>query len=424
MALKVPKDRRRRTGFAPSGAARSRSSRQKSRQTTVNIPLMAITLVIGLVCWFIGRILYSAWVDSMPRPLLIGILFAGLCFVLCFAVYFYSKIAGIFEQNIVMGGSDGGVLVILLLAVIAVFLLAMLFQWVYGLDFGKQVTEPTSYVFLIDDSGSMEGNDPSQERYRAISDVLDDMPDSFEYMVYGFSNDAYIVRDMAPISDGVPDLSGNSSGGTAIRGVLDRALEDHDRGIWNGGENPKVILLTDGAATDIGLLSSINSTLRRYAAAHISVSTVGLGNVDVSLMTKIAQMTGGVFIDVEDAGQLSEAMRSAASAYTSRDLLTARYQPNMDFLYGLMRVLFLSILGMLIGIAVAVAYGLQESVSLTMVSSLIMSVIGALAMELGTGAAGLSGGWMWLALWLLIATTIAAKISSYRGSSYRRLGAL
>lgn len=46
--------------------------------------------------------------------------------------------------------------------------LGTLFQWIYGLHYDREPTEPTAYIFVIDDSGSMESNDPDQLRYNIL----------------------------------------------------------------------------------------------------------------------------------------------------------------------------------------------------------------------------------------------------------------
>ena len=249
----------------------------------------------------------------------------------------------------------------LLVGIIIIFGVGTLFQWLYSLNPNDENIAPTSYIFVIDDSSSMQDNDSSGERFRAIHVVLKDMPDDFPYMVYGFSNDAIIVKKMGPISDGIPQFEGNYSGGTEIKLTLTKIMSDMENGVWDGGETPKVILLTDGYATDIGWFTNISKILKQYAAKHVSISTVGLGQVDTNLMNKIAKSTGGVFIDVSDAAALSEAMNTAAREYADRDLLSIRYISSFNVIYGFLRVLFLSLLGSGLGFLVAVAYGFQES---------------------------------------------------------------
>ena len=226
-----------------------------------------------------------------------------------------------------------------LLAPVLFVALGALFQWIYGLHINPNSSEPTSYVFVIDDSGSMEENDPGQLRYDAIGEVLEKKPSDFPYMVYGFANDVILLREMQPVSNGTAGLIGNSNGGTSIKGALDQVISDYQNGVWDGGRSPKVILLTDGYATDLGWFSSISGTLKQYARNRISISTIGLGDVDVGLLERIAAATGGVFIDISDASSLADAMENAATQYAIDDLLTTRYPGRMDILFGFLRIL-------------------------------------------------------------------------------------
>lgn len=396
---------------------------QKSKNTMLNLFLLIMTLVVGFFMWWICLFFYYTLIDIMPRPVLIGIMFGIFSGMLSISVFLASNLRGEFEQNIFTGDSSRlSTVIVLFLAHIILFVLAMLFQWIYGLNFHAQLIEPTSYIFAIDDSGSMEQNDPENIRYQAVKEVLKDRPDSFSYMIYSFSDDVSIRKEMGTIAEGMPEIVGQSSGGTAIKRTLNQILADYRRGAWKGGKNPKIVLLTDGFATDLGWFDSLDKVLRGFAKEGISISTVGLGEVDVKLMTQIAESTGGVFVDVQDLGGLSGAMTIAATQYTSRDLLSSRFISSGNLVYAFLRILFLSILGVAIGLIVAIAYGLPDSLQVILVSSMIKSVVGAITLELGTLAVAASDKLLWLFLWILIATTIAIKVGMFRGRSQRVLG--
>ena len=425
MALRPPKQRRRSTMSQNNAGAYGNSgthSLQRSKPMDPNILLIPITIVTGIILWLVERAIYSALLNSIPRAVLLGIMFGVLALGLSLIVFGYSTAAGIFNENVITGSSgSGSVIVMLLLGIIVMFGAGTLFQWLYSLNPNDENIAPTSYIFVIDDSGSMQDNDSSGERFRAIQEVLKDMPDDFSYMVYTFSNDASIVKKMGPISDGIPQLVGAYSGGTEIKLTLTKIMDDMENNVWDGGETPKVILLTDGYATDIGWFTNISKILKQYAAKHVSVSTVGLGHVDTNLMNKIAKSTGGVFIDVSDAGALSEAMNTAAREYADRDLLSTRYISALNVLYGFLRVLFLSLLGGGLGFLVAVAYGFQDSTLLIIVSSIVKSVLGAAIMELGTSVLGFSDKFMWLVLWMFLSITLATKVASSHNRRERTL---
>lgn len=411
MALKPPKRRQ----SVSKGA-------QHNGATTINIGLIPITIVVGILAWIIGNFFYSKLVDTIPRSMLIGIVFVLLYIMLAMVIFGFSNATSAFEENILTGGSSQGIVIaILLIAAVFIFAVATLFQWIYGLNFKQENLEPSSYIFVIDDSGSMKENDQNQERYAAIPEVLNGKGSDFPYMIYSFSDNVKLVRDMSPASKGIPPINGNSHGSTAMKAALIQVIDDYETGKWDGGSTPKVVLLTDGYATDIGFLNPINKVLKRYTAAHVSVSTVGLGHVDKSLMNKIAKTTGGVFIDVSDASDLSKAMTSAATQYTDRDLLSTRYTTKFSVLYGVIRILFITILGTAIGLLMAVAYGSQDSTSLTGISSFIKTLVGAILMEIGTSVVGVSDRFTWLVLWILIALTLTNKIVTRKRENNRSM---
>ena len=126
-------------------------------------------------------------------------------------------------------------------------------------------------------------------------------------------------------------------------------------------------------------------------------------------MRKIAETTGGVYISVDEAAELSNAMTTAATSNTSRDLVSTRNMRKLNLLYGFLRILFVTLLGTLIGGLVAFAYGNQDSYIVSTVASAVTSLIGALLMELLTGPLHLNDRFAWLFMWIFIALTILLK---------------
>ena len=379
---------------------------------TLNIPILVSSVIAGAVLWFVCYLLYKGLLTHIPRALLIGILFAVLTVGICLTIFIISNMGGDYKGDIFGGGSE--TILILIGGTLLLFGLAILFQWIYGMNFSHQVDEPTSYIFVIDDSGSMEGNDPNYTRYSSILSVMDGMPEDFPYMVYGFTTDAYILRDMKPRQNG-ESFAGESDGGTDIKAALDRVLQDYKNGVWDGGNNPKVLLLSDGES--YGLMRRL---LNDYAREGISISTVGFGSVNSRLMQRIANRTGGIYIYVDDISSLSDAIKTASSSYAKRDLVSARAGRNLGFVYGLLRVLFLTILGVGVGFLGMVAYGRSDSMGITFVSAAITSFLGALIMEIGTSL-GASEVIMWALLWVLIASCVGTfkKMYSFDNSSSR-----
>ena len=422
---------------------------------TLNYRVFIGSVVMGSASWFFCSLLYKAELHKMPRCLLIGLLFL----ILSLAI---TSVAALFGNASLMSPNDVGRTptptppatplgrgarpaarrraasgssmtpamrwVFAILFSVLVFGVAVLFQFLYALE-AVVPSEPTSFVFAIDDSGSMVGNDPLQLRYEALKEALEGEEDSFPFAIYSFADNAILVREMAPKSDGMEDIRGNSSGGTSIRGTLQTIIDDYQAGTWDGGDAPKVVLLTDGQPTDFGSLGDISDILRQYTEAGIAISTVGLGSTDDALMEGIAHSTGGVYISVDGASMLREAMRNASFGIASRDLVSTRYAilgQTADILLGLMRLAFLVLLGFLLCVSAVMAYGgLGADFWNSVLLSFAVSVPGALEMEITTGWLHLDYRIPWFLLWLLFSMLFVweyVSAKAFTRHSHRNLG--
>ena len=129
----------------PSGASGS-GRRVRGQVTTLNFMLLAVSAAAGVVSWIVGTTLYSLLIDSMSRALLIGLIFAVLAAILAAAVYIYSLLSSNFTENIITGDDNPVINIVTLVGgTVLVFVAALIFQWLYGLDFGKVEVGPSSY---------------------------------------------------------------------------------------------------------------------------------------------------------------------------------------------------------------------------------------------------------------------------------------
>lgn len=168
-------------------------------------------------------------------------------------------------------------------------ILGILFEFIYELDFSSVRTVADNYVFAIDNSGSMQDNDPNQERVAAIKQLLSNRDEDVEFAVYTFSEDIRCIREMMPVSAGIEDFTTEPNGGTPIVGVLGKIMDDMESGALPYDEGTQVILLTDGYATDNGFFDfRLNKILKKYNSKKVSVSTVGLGSVDENMLNDIS----------------------------------------------------------------------------------------------------------------------------------------
>ena len=204
----------------------------------------------------------------------------------------------------------------------------------------------------------MQDSDPQNQRVEIVNKLVDNKPDGFKYAVYSFSDSSVKLRDMKGTSDPF-DATFFSDGGTGIRHVLNEVINDVSLGDTETGQSTRVLLLSDGYATDISFAKwSLKSLLKKYVNNNLIVSTVGLGNsVDESLMTDIASMTGGVYVHADDINNLATAMKEAAIGTKDRTMLGFRGYCKTNTLHMIMRILFIFIIGVFIDYLKITVYG-------------------------------------------------------------------
>lgn len=155
-------------------------------------------------------------------------------------------------------------------------------------------------------------------------------------------------------------------------------MEDMESGTLPYDEGCQVILLTDGYATDTSFLNfELNKTLKKFNKKKISISTVGLGYVDEKLLNNISGKTGGISVTTDNVDELEKAGIAVRVTDSSRNLLSSRARTDHNWLYALMRIIFLIILGAgFLGIKLA-ATDDTTNVKMICISSMIGIVAGA-----------------------------------------------
>ena len=104
----------------------------------------------------------------------------------------------------------------------------------------------------------------------------------------------------------------------------------------------------------------------------------------------------------------------SSALYSEDDLVTTRYNSGrLGILFGLLRILFLTILGVGTGAAAGVAYGQMDSMGMVMGTSVVKSLAGALLLEVCTSLFGLPDWIFWLLLWVLIAAVFCTRLVDF-----------
>lgn len=382
-------------------------------KSRINKTVVIISALAGGIVWVLCQYLYSVYKLKIPGVLMIPTLCSILFTVLFVSVWAGSVVTGSFDRQSYLYSGRESMFKYFTVGLVAVFFLTMLLEYVYELNPKQKIIEPSSYIFVIDESGSMGGNDPNGLRYDAIREIMADTDNTLPYMVYSFSSESRVLRNMGTLLSDEPDIPVTCDGATSIRETTLRILQDYKEKKWNGGDNPKIIFLTDGYATDLdngflwfkGNVPEFNAALEEYSDLGINISTVGLGSVDKELMRKMTETTGGVFVSVDQATDLATAMKTAAASYSERDLLSVRYMKHMNSLFGFFRIIFLSLIGILIGGLLSLAYMDNNSIPLILTNSAVGSIIGSILLEIGVQG-GVYQSMLWFLLWILFAATM------------------
>lgn len=169
---------------------------------------------------------------------------------------------------------------------------------------------PADVALVIDSSGSMSWNDPNNIRLSAAKSFVSNMKATDRVAVVDF--DGYsrlatgLTSDQNTINTAIDTI--DSSGGTNIGGGVSVALQQ----LKNSDKSKirAIILLTDGDGDyDANLTTELSSL-------GIRVFTIGLGSsVNTTLLTSIAESTGGKYKQINDASGLVGIFKEFASVF-------------------------------------------------------------------------------------------------------------
>ena len=353
--------------------------------------LSILPLIISLVfagAWiFIGGLIYNSLLEKLWTPLLISIYITGLAFSLFLSIIASNALCRNAKPRnleykrafIVLG---------------AIFLCSMLFEFLYELDpTNIKLDKPTSYIFLIDDSGSMSGNDPDYMRNDSIYNVMQDCDDDFPYSIYSFSDECKQILPMSPASTAQQKNYGfESSGGTDIQGAIQYVLDDIDTGVLQAGKYPRILLLSDG----LSFYDEYQDVIEECTNNNVSISTIGFGGADKSFLQLLAEDTHGTFVWVDDINQLTNAMNTAVTSHFSysRDLLGYRPHLSNDTLFSVLRIVFMLILAIGFVLIKVFMFSTFDEKNIALYTFIIFALLGAITPEFGINVLRYDEGYM------------------------------
>ncbi len=198
-------------------------------------------------------------------------------------------------------------------------------------------------VFVVDDSGSMDWNDPYNERLNVAVSLIDKLPQGSRIGVVSFENDTNIytstlVTDRSVAQNYLTSNYFHSSGSTYMYGAIRDSFS-----LFTAQDSDTMrvmIVLSDGDAHDTSLHNTIISQAN---AKDVRLYTIGLGSESsgyfTSYLKPLAHATNAAFYLSEDADQLAViyddiGVKIDLTTDTDNDGLSDYYETNMMLFNG------------------------------------------------------------------------------------------
>ena len=194
----------------------------------------------------------------------------------------------------------------------------------------EDICNPALFIFLLDQSGSMDGN-RIEIASKALELFIQSLPAGSYYQIIGFGSD-YKVYDDNPkeynIKNSLDMIKklGADLGGTNIAGPL-KYIYDSDK-IYEKINLPRsIILLTDGEAWD----KEKGLNLIEQNSTKFILNTIGIGNdFDEDLIKNAAVLGKGNYNFCKDINNLNNVIASEINNATSSYVTNIQIKTNID----------------------------------------------------------------------------------------------
>ncbi|USB33631.1 vWA domain-containing protein [Paenibacillus sp. YPG26] len=358
-------------------------------QRKFNLLLTLFSLIGGVIGFAIGEWLLAELGGRWPNLLIIGLYFGILALSVglscLIAEMILPRLNGASWRQRYVGASWK---LLVPATLVLLFVVSLALEFVYELN-GGGVKQVKDIAMVIDSSGSMQQNDPKNDRYEAAKKLVDKMDGDKRVAVITFSDGANIVQPFVRVNDqaaranvknaieSIPTTDGGTNIGLALTETMKHITDQS-----TGGQGTMVILLSDGVSS-----VDMESTLAEYKSRHVAVNTVGLNLVDSSgsnLLRTIAAQTGGSYSDVSNAGNLSFVFQQIYDNIGDRTLVTERTGPAADSTYyAIVRIAALLIIGVALGIALGLMFDNRYLARSFGIGGAVSGLLAGLILELG-----------------------------------------
>ena len=197
----------------------------------------------------------------------------------------------------------------------------------------EDICNPALFIFLLDQSGSMDGN-RIEIASKALELFIQSLPAGSYYQIIGFGSDYKVYDDnpkeynMTNIKNSLDMIKklGADLGGTNIAGPL-KYIYDSDK-IYEKINLPRsIILLTDGEAWD----KEKGLNLIEQNSTKFILNTIGIGNdFDEDLIKNAAVLGKGNYNFCKDINNLNNVIASEINNATSSYVTNIQIKTNID----------------------------------------------------------------------------------------------
>lgn len=177
---------------------------------------------------------------------------------------------------------------------------------------------------VIDSSGSMDWNDPSNMRKAAAKLFTDLANDDDQIAIIDFDSSARVWKDLTLVKGNKSSIKAaidkvDSSGGTNILKGLQYGYNQLNGANANPSNRKAAILLTDGQGTDPAPI------IPSYVAKGWPVYTIGLtSGTDEALMKSIASSTGGKYYSAPTNAELQQIYNEISQTIKKQNVIQTK----------------------------------------------------------------------------------------------------
>jgi hypothetical protein len=289
----------------------------------LNFLLFLFTLIAGVVWWGIGEVFLSfTKADSaniIRNPLLNGLYFAFLSLLsILTCLLSEKKVHSIVDKDyfkeVVLTPSLKKILPTVF---IVMFVAAGLLEFIYEIEPSpakpkpeqtntpvaptpKYVVMPVDYYFLLDNTTSLEWNDPNKKRMDVLENIVNSFSEDKKIALISFSNTAVIEMYPEYATTANKKLFVSKIKGLTMKNYtnLKRALIGMSSILVNDYSRKEVVIfITDGEDDFNEYSSDFDRVMYPFISSNVPIHSIflNLNDADSGFLKRVSALTGGIY---------------------------------------------------------------------------------------------------------------------------------